>query len=179
MRTLEELASHAGIKLPDVMRHGGAHGASVDGNEYTAIFPANVGLSIPAVSADPQDPASLFLFPRLYEWTSVFGNHYQTARWVGVIENPIDPTQRCYNEVSIEGARAWNMAERFYDPSVKQKIVPFGMPVMMVMSWHNSLFHETGCQGGITPPVVDTTRPPAIWFYHWMDPYSRICQGLG
>lgn len=142
--------------------------------DYATSFAAVIRENEPIDESGGGDP--LLRFPKRYNWIATHGAQIVMPMLVGFRNT--GPVQ-CFNQTVEKACWALNAAETYYDPNVKQRPVPYGMPVQMYMTWAPKTFDIDNCGGVIPPPNVTTTRPPMFWFYHWVDPFSRICQGLG
>ena len=148
------------------MIRGSAH----SGDSAMLSFPAVIVGSKPS-AAPHQDPPNEFLFPRIYEWRPSEGPQVIAAWW----REAIVPGG-CENVADPELSWATNFSESFYDPSLNNFPVPNGTPVMI-------------CYGLLPPP---SRKPPlcnsfdpipglvcvpryGVWFSHWVDPESIIC----
>jgi hypothetical protein len=122
--------------------------------------------------------------PWNYDWRSSFAPILQTKHFVVKRIS----TGVCRNILSSVCGRAYNVAETIYDPDVFPFPVPYGTPVIMNIGKPWRVYDPTvttpgdprRCPAvGLPPPVIIPTRAPYIWFNHYVDPQSCICDPYG
>ena len=147
------------------------------------------------------------IFPRLYSWNATMTQHQERDLMavIHTLVTPPegDPFFECHNALSENAGRALNTAETLYDNvvyineqysrGVFSNPVPTGMPVVMHIGQPKRLVvNGTDCPIPPEPCAAATLRTPDppigedaayslafpyIWFSHFVDPQSDICQG--
>lgn len=176
MRTIKELSELVSKRPALAPRVEWKKGAAGDTGIYTVTFVAVIGASKPMIPTLPdEDP--LLKFPKLYEWTAPFGWPARSARMAGVVVRHDDPPapDECLNLIDDDYGLAVNRSEFFADANIHQNIVPPGMPVIMCFSFPHGLYDPLRPCSGLPGGNILTERPPPIWFDHYMDPQSEIC----
>jgi hypothetical protein len=145
-------------------------------------FPALIVSSKP-LDPDVQDPPGGFLWPRIYSWTAAISSQAMGARWKWTRVS-VEPSI-CKNEIDAISGWAVNVTEKFLDVRLRRLPVPVGTPIIMCAGLPLvPLPHTPDCDQPDIPwqkccDVLfggrECVEPTGVWFAHWMDPESLVC----
>lgn len=138
--------------------------------------PFRAGMAFPAVIGEYQtNPNDAYNdLPKGYDWRPSFFNLDRTKLYGIAIERDaqghiVDTYWKPIDQMSL----AFNTAERWaYESKLDYPKVPAGMPVIMYCSWFCNSAEVAFAPPGGYGPTDCTLR---YWFYHWVDPRSKIC----
>ena len=141
------------------------------GDAQGLIFPAIIVSSVPFDR--PDESETTFRFPRIYEWLATSTAHVCAPSLVMAPRVPFGP---CLNAIDRRGSWARNISEEYYDPLINNRPVPNGMPVTICVGMPKPIYvRSPDCNIPVITPVLQCAMPSGMWFSHWVDPTSMIC----
>lgn len=144
------------------------------GDSGGLIFPAIIVSSLPMDR--PDDPeVNDYRFPRIYEWLASSTAHVAAEAWV---RQPRTYAEVCLNALEPRASWATNVSELLRDPLVSNRPVPNGTPVTICIGLREPLHaNPPACDTGVPLPWALCNTPYGLWFSHYVDPLSLLCNG--
>ena len=140
------------------------------GDLHGLIFPAIITQSKPVDRPDVPETDN-FRFPRYYEWVASSSSQVVSDMLEGVLVGAA-----CLNLMVPYNGWALNKAEGGYDLQMNNTPVPRGTPVIICIGPQPSIVkHPPKCEFVLPMPWIVCAPPHGLWFYHWCDPPSFLC----